>query len=176
VGDGKIDVQFQDAIATATDVIQEISSSLDAACKAQYGDPAGVVDVGQAITSATAIVGGLQKIRDEATCDKFQKIWFTIVNNALCTNFYSGIYSLWVSQFITSFFLFWLIVVASISYHYFKQTKVYVAPSEDEQKVVNEADKAMYEKMDQDAEVEMRPIKQDDDAEEADVQEAVEEA
>jgi hypothetical protein len=132
VGDGKIDVQFQDAIATATDVIQEISSSLDAACKAQYGDPAGVVDVGQAITSATAIVGGLQKIRDEATCDKFQNIWFTIVNNALCKNFYSGIYSLWVSQFITSFFLFWLIVVASISYHYFKESKVYVAPAEDE--------------------------------------------
>lgn len=62
-----------------------------------------------------------------ASCVKIQEIWFTIVNDALCTNFYSGIYSLWVSQFVTSFFLFLLIVQASVSYHYFAKSSVYVS-------------------------------------------------
>eukprot|EP00605_Chrysophyceae_sp_TOSAG23-4_P002262 GSChrysophyteH1.ASY1.ANO1.2506.1 assembled CDS len=174
-GQGEINTLFQTAIDESTTVINEINTNLKNLCQSAGGDDAAAA-IELAATSAGGITVGLQGILDAAACTNFQEIWFIIMNDALCTNFYSGIYSLWVSQFITSFFLFWLIVVASISYHYFKQTKVYVAPSEDEQKVVNEADKAMYEKMDQDAEVEMRPIKQDDDAEEADVQEAVEEA
>lgn len=69
----------------------------------------------------------LDQIITAASCVKVQEIWFKIVNDALCTNFYSGIYSLWVSQFVTSFFLFLLIVQASISYHYFAKSSVYVS-------------------------------------------------
>jgi len=76
---------------------------------------------------ADALGANLQLIIDAAGCPKVQTIWFKIVNDALCTNFYSGIYSLWVSQFVTSFFLFLLIVVASISYHYFAKSTVYVS-------------------------------------------------
>ena len=58
-------------------------------------------------------------IRDYITCTNFQAVWFTLFNDCFCGGIYSGIYSLWVSQFITSFFLFFLIVIASVSYQYF---------------------------------------------------------
>ena len=58
-------------------------------------------------------------IRSALTCVNFQAVWFTLMNDSFCGGIYSGIYSLWVSQFITSFFLFFLIVCASISYQYF---------------------------------------------------------
>jgi len=76
---------------------------------------------------STLLMQNLDKIISAASCVKVQEIWFKIVNDALCTNFYSGIYSLWVSQFVTSFFLFLLIVQASISYHYFANSSVYVS-------------------------------------------------
>lgn len=78
-------------------------------------------------SSGPQLKANILKIREAAKCENVQAIWFKIVNDALCTNFYSGIYSLWVSQFVTSFFLFLLIVQASISYHYFAKSSVYVS-------------------------------------------------
>ena len=64
------------------------------------------------------------------SCPSFQAIWFKLINEALCEGFYSGIYSIWVSQFITSFFLFFLIVVATVSYQYFASTDTLVVPGD----------------------------------------------
>jgi len=111
-------------------------------------------------TLGTALGASLQGIIDAASCPKIQTIWFTIVNDALCTNFYSGIYSLWVSQFITSFFLFLLIVVASISYHYFAKSTVYVSTE-------GSADKGQAPSLGQRAEsaVEMQKLNDYEDSE-----------
>ena len=92
-----------------------------------YADNGDFTNVGLLILASQGISVGLGEIIDAASCPNIQAIWFKIVNDALCTNFYNGIYSLWVSQFITSFFLFFLILVASVSYHYFASTKVYVS-------------------------------------------------
>lgn len=92
------------------------------------------------------------------SCSNFQAIYFTIVNDAFCGGFYSGIYSLWVSQFITSFFLFFLIVVASISYQYFHPTmhkRIAPVPDEDEDYAANKpveavlVNKPLYDKEEQ---------------------------
>jgi hypothetical protein len=71
--------------------------------------------------SATLIAIGdrFGAISGYLTCANFQAVWFTLMNDSFCGGIYSGVYSLWVSQFITSFFLFFLIVCASISYQYF---------------------------------------------------------
>lgn len=72
------------------------------------------------IVSTISTVGGrFGDISGYLTCANFQTVWFTLMNDSFCGGIYSGIYSLWVSQFITSFFLFFLIVCASISYQYF---------------------------------------------------------
>merc|ERR1711988_1893002 len=71
--------------------------------------------------SSTIISAGTRftDIRDAIACTNFQAVWFTLFNDCLCGGIYSGIYSLWVSQFITSFFLFFLIVIVSVTYQYF---------------------------------------------------------
>jgi hypothetical protein len=68
------------------------------------------------------------EIADSISCENFQAVWFKLMNDAFCGGFYSGVYSLWVSQFITSFFLFFLIVTATVSYQYFKKTDKLVVP------------------------------------------------
>ena len=70
------------------------------------------------------------------SCPKFQAIWFKLINEALCDGLYSGIYSIWVSQFITSFFLFFLIATASVSYKYFASTDSLVVPDNEKYKKV----------------------------------------
>lgn len=99
------------------------------------GNPSGMAGV---LAASIMLQQGVQQILDGADCSKLQEIWFIVINDALCTNFYNGIYSLWVSQFITSFFLFFLIVLASISYHYFKDAKTYVSPTDAETVLVAE--------------------------------------
>ena len=81
-------------------------------------------------------------IREHITCENFQSVWFTLFNDCFCDGIYSGIYSLWVSQFITSFFLFFLIVVASISYQYFhpKHVKKIVPTDEESRETVKLAE------------------------------------
>jgi hypothetical protein len=82
-------------------------------------------------------------------CPNLQDIWFKMMNKAMCSGWYQGIYSIWTSQFICSFFLFWLIVVASISYHYFKPTdKIVSTDDQNNQQDLNndgERDEQGYE-------------------------------
>lgn len=80
-----------------------------------------------AISASTTFV----ELGNFISCPKFQAIWFKLINEALCDGLYSGIYSIWVSQFITSFFLFFLIAIASVSYKYFASTDSLVVPDKD---------------------------------------------
>jgi hypothetical protein len=135
-----IETNFKAAKTDAGSVGTTITSSFEPWCDptnpnyATMGGSGSMVDIDQAGTASSGISTGIDGILAAAACTNLQSVWFKIMNDALCTNFYSGIYSLWVSQFITSFFLFFLIVIASISYHYFGKTSVYVsAPTEQPQ-------------------------------------------
>jgi hypothetical protein len=64
------------------------------------------------------------------SCPTFQRVWFKLINDAFCQGFFDGIYSIWVSQFLTSFFLYFLIIVASISYQFFKDIDT-IVPDDD---------------------------------------------
>ncbi len=121
-----------DNLKTGKDKLAEIISTITTQmlgyCDGTAGPPSrSPVELNKIDNIQTALTLNLDKIITAASCVKVQEIWFKIVNDALCTNFYSGIYSLWVSQFVTSFFLFLLIVQASISYHYFAKSSVYVS-------------------------------------------------
>lgn len=53
------------------------------------------------------------------SCEPLQSIWFSLVNDAVCTEFYGGIFYLWGSQLLTSCFLFLMMITASMTYQYF---------------------------------------------------------
>ena len=49
-------------------------------------------------------------------CTALQPLWFLLVNSAMCTNLFNGFFTLWITQLIASFFLFWSMVRSSSSY------------------------------------------------------------
>ena len=51
-------------------------------------------------------------------CEPIQDQWFQALNQGLCKQFYEGVFSIWISQLLTSFFLFLLLVTATITYQY----------------------------------------------------------
>ena len=58
-------------------------------------------------------------IKTQVSCPSLRNVVLTFLNDSLCGGIYSGIYSIWISQLITSFFLLLLLIVASILYQYF---------------------------------------------------------
>ena len=65
------------------------------------------------------ILGLIASANKNMVCPPLQSLWFSIVNTAICTDLFTGFYSLWVSQLITSLFLFLALMLASISWQYY---------------------------------------------------------
>jgi hypothetical protein len=61
----------------------------------------------------------LDIIQSQVSCPTLKNIVLTFLNDSLCGGIYSGIYSIWISQLITSFFLLMLLITASILYQYY---------------------------------------------------------
>lgn len=78
------------------------------------------IDMGLGFVSIFEIVG----------CERIQEIWFKFINEALCGDIYDGIYSIWLSQLVTSFFIFVVILIVSFSYQHIhhdrEQSKVFI--------------------------------------------------
>ncbi len=66
------------------------------------------IDMGVGFVSIFEVVG----------CERIQEIWFKFINEALCGDIYDGIYSIWLSQLVTSFFIFVVILIVSFSYQH----------------------------------------------------------
>ena len=108
-----------EALGSASTGMNDIKNATDAITSsfASCSSDTYASDLGTACTdSATR----LDAIGTLLSCPTFQSVWFKLINDAFCQGFYDGIYSIWVSQFLTSFFLYFLIIVASISYQFFK--------------------------------------------------------
>lgn len=117
---------MKEKLLAANDSIQDIAfwvNQLNNIC----GSDTNVAAVETSMSSAGNRVG---RVGNALACENLQEVWFKLMNEALCGGFYDGIYSLWVSQFITSFFLFFLIICASISYQYFKPNSQIVVDNE----------------------------------------------
>ena len=52
-------------------------------------------------------------------CGPVQSVWFDLINRCLCTDLFNGFYGLWLAQLLTSFFIYFAIIMASISYQYY---------------------------------------------------------
>lgn len=52
-------------------------------------------------------------------CEPLQDLWLLVVNTCICTDLFTGFYTLWTSQLLTSLFLFLGVVLGSISWQYF---------------------------------------------------------
>jgi hypothetical protein len=53
------------------------------------------------------------------SCAPLQDLWLRTVNTCVCTDLFTGFYTLWTSQLVTSLFLFLAVMLAAISWQYF---------------------------------------------------------
>ena len=81
--------------------------------------PLGDTNMNQFRIAAVDVSKQLRNIKTQVSCPMLKNVVLTFLNDSLCGGIYSGIYSIWISQLITSFFLLLLLIVASILYQYF---------------------------------------------------------
>ena len=60
------------------------------------------------------------------SCSPVQSAWFRIFNTAVCGDMVKGFYVLWITQLITSFSIFMMIIFASISYEYYDLSQMHI--------------------------------------------------
>merc|ERR1711991_67161 len=61
----------------------------------------------------------ISKLNTDLDCPTLQSIYDLLINQSLCTNLFGGFYKLWISEFVVSGMLFFLMIMASVIYHYF---------------------------------------------------------
>lgn len=65
-------------------------------------------------------------------CPPLRTLWFQFINDGLCDQMYTGLFYVWGSQLITSFFLFFLALTATVVYQYYGGIKVGVRDDDDD--------------------------------------------
>lgn len=77
----------------------------------------------------TMINSGFDMIAKALKCERIRDMMFKFFNEGVCVDIYGGLYSMWGSMFSTGFFLFFLLILASISYSYYDTGKQAVVPT-----------------------------------------------
>eukprot|EP00596_Hydrurales_sp_CCMP1899_P006966 CAMPEP_0119043002 /NCGR_PEP_ID=MMETSP1177-20130426/16332_1 /TAXON_ID=2985 /ORGANISM="Ochromonas sp, Strain CCMP1899" /LENGTH=388 /DNA_ID=CAMNT_0007010151 /DNA_START=625 /DNA_END=1791 /DNA_ORIENTATION=+ len=70
-------------------------------------------------TDLNRIFADFEGAGSNLVCAPIQSLWFTFINEGVCKNLYTGFYSFWLAQLITSFFVLLAIALASFCYQYF---------------------------------------------------------
>jgi hypothetical protein len=87
-------------------------------------------------TDLSQIIDIFANIESNFFCPNIRSLWFELVNTGLCQNLYTGFYSIWISQLVTSFFVLLTILMASFAYHYFNVSATKTRQEERHQVVV----------------------------------------
>ena len=127
---------INNAVTSGVSALLELNSSLATLRQSGYCPQVSYITAMQDTTGD--VVLALEVIRDKTlACERFQNLWFEILNTGLCEELYTGIFYIWGSQLVTSFLLFVLIIVSTFTYQYFDQISgsgkkgSKVAPGED---------------------------------------------
>ena len=74
---------------------------------------------------AGKILYSITDIETAFACPSIRTLWLHFLDDGVCGDLYLGIFSMWVSQLVTSFLLFVLIVVAAIMYQHYGKVVPY---------------------------------------------------
>jgi hypothetical protein len=139
VGPNVIGGYLDSAISAINQIKQGLQQAKDnAQCLNNQGIAAMQNDLSQ-------IVDIFANIELNFLCPNIRSLWFNMVNTGLCKNLYTGFYSIWISQLVTSFFVLLTILMASFAYHYFDIYAKEKRPEEHHQVVVKEHPQVVVE-------------------------------
>jgi hypothetical protein len=77
------------------------------------------VAINQMENTVLAINQTLADLTKLTECQSIQAIWFNLVNKAICTEFYQGIFYIWSAQILTCFCLFFTLMIVTITYQFY---------------------------------------------------------
>lgn len=121
VGKDSIRDNFVTAQSKFTDIQTNVNTLKDNICPDDPNMPIFTDRVGDLSTQ-------LDIIGTQISCPTLRKVLLTFLNESLCGGIYSGIYSIWISQLITSFFFLMLLITSTVLYQYYGvATKVFVS-------------------------------------------------
>lgn len=120
---------YESSITTASDAMNEMATAIQSIgplCYDLWADTGGAVDyrneIGdwyQAGNDTVAVSDSIDKLNADLDCPTLQSIYNLLINESLCTNLFGGFYKFWVVEYVVSGMLFFLMIMASVIYHYF---------------------------------------------------------
>lgn len=120
---------YESSISSASSAMTEMADAIAAIgplCYDVYAASGGTVDytgeIGdwyQAGNDTLAISDSIDKLNTDLDCPTLQSIYHLLINESLCTNLFGGFYKFWVSEYVVSGMLFFVMIMASVIYHYF---------------------------------------------------------
>lgn len=144
---------YSSSISSASSAMNEMSTAISAIgplCYDVYALSSNTVDYRDEIgdwydagNNTLAISDSIDKLNTDLDCPTLQSIYHLLINESLCTNLFGGFYKFWVSEYVVSGMLFFVMIMASVIYHYFgvawklKKTEAHThGEDEDEDKPV----------------------------------------
>jgi hypothetical protein len=123
-GDGLIDSMVNDTISSINEIqlsITNMSTTIqNNANFTQYCPNNTIVsDLDALNAQLDGVIGVIDSVTDMIGCENIQPIMFSLINDCLCTEMYTGIFFLWGSNLWTNLFLFIVILVASYVWPYY---------------------------------------------------------
>ena len=121
--------QAKNATTTLATILTSLTNSGGGCDPAVSANTAAATAIDGIASQFTNVGTGFGDLSTTLQCSELQSVYFKLMNDALCTGFQGGLYSIWISQIVTSFFLFVAVMVASWSYQHFlfmRSNKVYV--------------------------------------------------
>mmetsp|Transcript_20195 Transcript_20195/g.20295 ORF Transcript_20195/g.20295 Transcript_20195/m.20295 type:complete len:662 (-) Transcript_20195:73-2058(-) len=121
----------ENELVTLVDAMRTQAESIDSAISSSScGSDSGLVSIQATVQT---VLTSLTSIDNDISCSPIQAQWNSLVEDALCTDIYNGLFILWISQIVCSFLLFIAIFLASMSYQFYetvRHRKIYIDAEE----------------------------------------------
>ena len=105
--------------AAPTKTPRELEDYWDAICVPTHGLSAG--DSAQRQLLADNLMDAYEESNYYISCEMTAKGWDGTVHEGLCTHLIQGLYDVWVSLYVSTFFLFLTMIVCSLMYQYYRK-------------------------------------------------------
>ena len=120
-GECSVDNPYASSISSASDAMNEMADAINSIgplCES-LGYASEKAEWWTAGNDTVAVSDSIDKLNDDLDCPTLQSIYNLLINESLCTNLFGGFYKLWISEYLVSGMLFFLMIMASVIYHYF---------------------------------------------------------
>ena len=116
VGENPINDTLADVLKKFTDVNETFNNITSQSSTFNQSYPDCLPDLNDITSNIKIIIENLDLLGEQIECGPLYSAWNNIVNIGLCSNGFSGLFILWICQFVTSGMLFIVMCIASVMF------------------------------------------------------------